>query len=221
MQSNTTYKMVTPEDILAERQQRRESGILAHTENASGSFYPRGGCTCYNCRDALDPTGELDAKTQNDSIMKVMCDAVGIDMPPPQPTLQRQFAACLNCEGQHSCEESCRPHSLSLHLPPPSPVHRLTAEPTGLISPLLGLISPRSLSDGSVSLDEQLKACSDMEERVRRYLKRLAKHYERLQAMIDADTSHRSHDEMAASDTWWTEVDRKKSSTEDLLELLQ
>lgn len=221
MESANTYTMVTPAEILAERDRVRQQGTIAHTPNSSGNFWARDGCGCYNCRDALDPTGEEDAKMQNNALMKAMCNAVGIEMPPSQPTLQRQFANCLNCEEQHSCQENCRPRGLSLNLPPPSPAQRLTAEPTGMISPLMGLISPRSISDASVSLEEQLKVCSDMEEKVRRYLKRLAKHYSTLQLMIDEENTHRSHDEMAASDTWWTEVDRKKSTTEDLLELLE
>lgn len=126
-------------------------------------------------------------------------------------------------EKEKNQKEEVRPRGLSLNLPPPSPATRQTAEPTGLISPLIGIVSPRSISDASVSLEDQIRICKEIEERVRRYLKRLAKHYDTLQVLIDSEKETDSHskNEITASDTLWTEVDRKKSTTEELLDLLE
>ena len=184
-------KMVTPNDILEERQMKRRNGVLAHSANESGTFFAREGCPCYTCRDVLDPTGEEDAKLQNE------------------------------------VTEECRPRTLSLNLPPPSPAKRATAAPTGLISPLVnlvgvgGIVSPRSISDASVNLDEQIKVCEEMEAKVVRYLERLMGHYKKLEALITTENEYRSHDEMAAFDTWWSEIDEKLSSTEDLFNMLK
>ncbi len=202
-------KMTTPAEILEDRKARRQAGVLAHSSNVSGEFYAREGCTCYNCRDVLDPTGELDAKIQNDA------------MPATSPTLERQYAMCSDCSEQHSCETKCRPRTLSLNLPPPSPATRTVAVPSGLISPVTGFMTPRSISDTPVSLEEQVKLCEAMEYKVIRYLKRLLKQYNRLEELITADTSHSSHDEMAAYDAWWSEIDDKIGSTEDLLNVLK
>ena len=211
MESMDTTKMVTAAEILEERNRQRNAGILAHTANMSLIFYPRDGCPCYTCRDALDPTGEVDAKIKNDSL---------IDLPREQPKLERQYATCSSCEEQHSCETKCNGRPAYLNLPPPSVALRSIAAPSGLISPFIGLISPRSLSDASVTIEDQTQVCEEMETKVKRYLKRLLKEYEKLQSMIETNNSDARHDEMAANDVWWTEVDRKKSSTEDLLELL-
>jgi len=195
-----TYKMITPNEILEQRQKQRQSGILAHSPNNSGLFYPRDGCTCYTCRDALDPTGEEDAKLQND---------------------MTGLATCSDCSQQHSSEEICRPRSLSLNLPCPSPATRAIAAPSGLISPLAGFLTPRSLSDTPVTMEEQVKICEEMEKKVVRYLKRLLKQYERLEELINSDPSDKTHDEMAAYDMWSSEIDDKMASTEDLLNVLK
>lgn len=188
---NTT-NVWTAEKVLEERKKKMMSGTLAHSVKVNDEFYAKLDCSCHTCRNVLDPTGEEDAKLWNAQILETM-----------------------------TTKEETRPRGLSLNLPPPSPAVRLTAAPTGLISPLTGIISPRSLSDTSVGLEDQMRICYEMEEKVKRYLKRLAKNYEALQVLIDSEKEPGSHDEMAASDTWWTEVDRKKSTTEELLILLE
>lgn len=70
---------ITPADILKERDAKRKAGILAHSANARGEFMARLDCTCYTCRDCLDPTGEEDAKVAN--------------APPPPPAPPALLAA--------------------------------------------------------------------------------------------------------------------------------
>lgn len=60
----SALKIWTSEEILAERAADAASGKLAHSGNSWG-FSARYGCSCYNCRDALDPTGEEDAAARN------------------------------------------------------------------------------------------------------------------------------------------------------------
>jgi hypothetical protein len=134
---------------------------------------------------------------------------------PSPPQVERQSTTCDGCD-------ECRPRTLSLSLPPPSPATRCIAAPEGFASPLayIGLLSPRSISDTSVSLDDQIKICEEFEARVIRYLKRLSKHYETLQTLI-TEKKDLTHDEMAAYDMWWDEVDMKLDSTEKLIRTLK
>ncbi len=222
-------KMYTAKDILEERERDRQSGKLAHTANIHGDFYARGGCTCYTCRDVLDPTGEIDARERNKANEL-------IPPPPPPPKLTRQYAMCLDCGGSHSCTDKCNPHGIANELgrsatgvtitvpilPPPPPATRQCAHchpSNDLASPFVGLLSPRSVSSGSRSLEE---TCQELETSVRRHLKRLLKKYALLQEQILADQEQPNvkHDEMAALDTWWTEVDAKVAAVNEFLDLL-
>ena len=56
---------VTAADILKKREEERSACRLAHSANADGEFWAREYCSCYTCRDALDPTGEQDAAAAN------------------------------------------------------------------------------------------------------------------------------------------------------------
>ena len=56
---------ITAQDVLNARDKHRKSGVIAHSPNSRGEFMARFGCSCYNCRDALDPTGEEDAARAN------------------------------------------------------------------------------------------------------------------------------------------------------------
>ena len=134
---------------------------------------------------------------------------------PSPPEVERQSTTCDGCD-------ECRPRVLSLSLPPPSPATRSIAAPSGVVSPsaYMGLLSPRSISDTSVSLDDQIKICEEFEARVVRYLKRLSKYYETLQTLI-TEKKDLTHDEMMAYDIWWDEVDMKLDSTEKLLQSLK
>jgi hypothetical protein len=58
----SSFLMITPDSILAEREKDRSAGRLAHSPNFNGEFFARHGCPCYTCRDVLDPTGEEDAE---------------------------------------------------------------------------------------------------------------------------------------------------------------
>ena len=60
--------MITPAEILERRAADRRLHIIAHTPNVEGDFMARLDCSCYNCRDYLDPTGEEDAKRINDQL---------------------------------------------------------------------------------------------------------------------------------------------------------
>lgn len=56
---------VTAADILKKREEERSACRLAHSANAGGEFWAREYCSCYTCRDVLDPTGEQDAAAAN------------------------------------------------------------------------------------------------------------------------------------------------------------
>lgn len=56
---------ITAADILKERDEMRKACRLAHSPKADGEFWARVGCSCYTCRDVLDPTGEEDAAAAN------------------------------------------------------------------------------------------------------------------------------------------------------------
>ena len=71
---------VTAADILKKREEERKACRLAHSANANGEFFARVGCSCYTCRDVLDPTGEEDAAEANRS------STPETSMPPPQTT---------------------------------------------------------------------------------------------------------------------------------------
>jgi hypothetical protein len=62
--------LVSPSDILAERQRQADKGYLAHSARVGGEFSARQKCTCYNCRSYLDPTGEIDAAAVNAQIIE-------------------------------------------------------------------------------------------------------------------------------------------------------
>lgn len=208
--------LYTPSQILEERQNERSRGKLAHTPNGRGEFYARIECGCYNCRDVLDPTGELDAKARNDA-MNVP------PLPAQQPKLVRQYAICLECGGQHSCSDPCRPPHLSLP-PPPRAVRQCNycRSPTeGLsISPIVGVLSPRSVSSGSKPIYE---TCQELEVGLERQIRKLLKKYRQLEAHIESEREKPGTklDEMAAYDAWAEEVARKEDALQEFLDLLK
>ncbi len=244
-------KMKSPAEILAERAAERAACRLAHTPNGSNEFFARVGCPCYTCRDVLDPTGEHDAKAHNESLMLKMCEEAKIPLPPPSLKLTRQYAICLSCGSSHSCDvqcvfqvdaecESLAPQparepmpapalartasgccETAPNLPPPPPAIRQPPRSAGssIMSPLVGIASPRSVSDAS-NVEER---CAGQEKHVIARLKRLLIIYEQLQTHIDNlnDHSKLKHDEMAAYDAWWNEVDAKICAVEDLLKQLE
>ena len=248
-------KMKSPAEILAERAAERAACRLAHTPNGSNEFFARVGCPCYTCRDVLDPRGEHDAKSHNETLMFKMCEEANISLPPPSLKLTRQNALCVCCETSHSCEVQCvfrvdpeceglSPQPARESMPAPAPVPALARTATGcsgtifnlpppppairepprsagssIMSPLVGIASPRSVSDAS-TVEER---CAGQEKHLIARLKRLLVTYEQLQAHIDNlnDHSKLKHDEMAAYDAWWTEVDYKICAVQDLLKLLE
>ena len=204
--------MKTPTDILNERNAERSSGRLAHTPNGYGEFYARSSCPCYTCRDSLDPTGEEDAKLHNETL------SFAIPPPPPTPPLMRQNAICVCCEAGHDSEAECTVEPLRpLLLPRPPHLTRQPSlgSPTSVMSSLIGIQTPRSVSD-PLSIEEQTH---HMEMKLQPRLCKLLHSYQKLQEHIEqlnADPSL-SHDEMAAYDTWWTEVDSKIATLESLI----
>lgn len=109
----SSNKKISPAEILAERDDARRIGVLAHTMNCHGDFMGRYGCSCYTCRDYFDPTGEEDAKQRN-----AIAAATQAKM-----QLQRQNANCIECEHQHAVTEPCR------RLMRPSPIQAPTGIP--------------------------------------------------------------------------------------------
>jgi hypothetical protein len=55
----------TPASILAERAARRAAGLIAHNPSANTDILWWTHCSCYECRDHFDPTGEVDAAARN------------------------------------------------------------------------------------------------------------------------------------------------------------
>jgi hypothetical protein len=200
--------MITPEDILKQREESRKSLILAHSANSSGAFFARPGCSCYNCRDALDPTGEEDARIANEMSL----------MPSEPPMLERQNAICLDCQQSHLSNEVCRPRSISLP-PPTMGLRRHPFSPN--LSPIIGLVSPRSLSDSSyANSQDQFRVCFEMEQRVKMMLLKLKRSYKRLEGLLAEDDNFNSHDEMAANDMFISQTMAKIDAIDNFLEEL-
>jgi hypothetical protein len=193
--------MITPEDILKQRAANREAMLLAHSPNSSGDFFARSECSCYTYRDALDPTGQEDARIQNEINT----------LPTEPPKLERQNAVCFDCD------EECRPRKISL--PPPS--ESLWRHPfTPSLSPILGTFSPRSPSDVLANSQDQFTICYDMEQKVKIMLQKLKRNYNRLENILGEEDNFRSHDEMAANDQLLTETINKIDAIDTLLEEL-
>ena len=260
-----TVKMVTPEDILKEREAQREAGLLAHTS----MFNPH--CKCDACRDVYDPKGEQDAKARNEALMKEMCEAANIPPPPPTPTLTRQYAICLDCGEQHSCSRACVPDIIArtqkfsqlwkefkasggleddVALAPPPPSMGLTRQYTNCLScsgshacdeacmprlppPPPAIRQPYS-STGSSSILSGVtgvgsptptaeESSNTLEKKTIQRLKKLRKSYEDLQSEIEQEGNEDGlkHDEMAAYDAWWNELDEKIAAVETLMKLIK
>ena len=102
----------TAADILRERAEARASCRLAHTSNGEGDFYARYGCPCYTCRDALDPTGEEDARLANEEY-KTPPRSTPFPMPSEPPKLMRQSASTGTGAGGYYPVEDLRSASVS------------------------------------------------------------------------------------------------------------
>ena len=219
----SSTKIYTASEILEERQRARSNGIIAHTPKADGEFMARVGCTCYNCRDVIDPTGEEDAKARNEQTLRDLCEADNV----PQLKLKRQYASCLDCREQHSCTEVCHPTQQShLSLPPPPPAIRqcnycrLKSDSGLSLSPIVGIQSPCSPSGELKCIEETYL---EMESQLRRQLYKVTSIYQKLQAHIEnqRDIPGTKHDEMAAYDSWSDEVEKKEMAIKELLDLLE
>lgn len=103
-------------------------------------------------------------------------------------------------------EEKGPTRPLSLTLPPPSPLHRTTNVPLGPGTPLWEILSPRSLSDTSPTVDDQRTKCRELERLVSQSLEHLLSQYKQLQRKLNAeDQEELNH------------LKSKRKSTEDLL----
>ena len=218
--------MKTAAQILEERDQQRKAFRLAHTPNGSGEFSARLDCSCYTCRDVLDPTGEEDAKAYNER-----------NAPPPPPPIDyrpassRTFAntwlkgkvAPLECSFSTPISEILRSQQTHLNLPPPPPLEirqASTATSLSIMSPLVGIATPRSASDASQTPEEKV---DKQEQQLTKRLVEMVKSYQQLQQHIDSLSSKpgTKHDEIAMYDAWWEEVDRKLAATQELLTFIQ
>ena len=215
---------VTPTDILNERTQARAAGRIAHSANSSGEFFARLDCSCYTCRDVLDPTGEEDAKSRNREI----------SLPPPPPPLTCQNALCVSCCTGHSCTVPCNPPfewaGISCLTPSASnlpslsitrPDRQLSNTSSNILSPVSGLRSPRCISD--VSSPPPIEEAYRREEEVLiRRLTHLLDTYDQLDNHIQTqEESSKSHSEMAMFQTWWEETEVKRDAVQTLLALLK
>lgn len=99
----SSSKKISAEEILAERDQNRRMGLLAHTMNCRGDFMGRYDCSCYTCRDYFDPTGEEDARQRNATVA-----TLSLPLPLP-PKLERQNASCVACYHYHEMSQPCEP----------------------------------------------------------------------------------------------------------------
>ena len=208
--------MKTPAEILAERSAGRAEGRLAHTPNGRGEFSARFDCHCYTCRDVLDPTGQEDAKNYNIALIAGLCEETSISQPSLLGALEHSTAAY---ENHHPPPAALLPIP---NLPPPPPITHgqpATSTNSGAMSPLMGILTPRSISEPSGIEDRTLTQEKGLAIRLNRMLRM----YQQLQAHIEelTDQENLSHDEMAAYDTWWNQVDAKVYAVEKLLKLLE
>jgi hypothetical protein len=105
----------------------------------------------------------------------------------------------------------------SWHLPPPPPIrrHPSTTSSDSILSPIVGLQTPRSISE-PLSIEEKTH---ELEMKLQPRLCKLLRTYQQLQEHIEllqGDPSLK-HDEMAMYDAWWTEVDGKIATMESLI----
>lgn len=220
-----SFPTVTPADILKERDQARAAGRIAHSANSSGEFFARLDCSCYTCRDVLDPTGTEDAKAQNAELPR---------LPPPAPPLTRQNALCVSCCTGHSCTVPCNPPfewtGLSCVTPSASslppltiacPDRQLSNTSSNILSPVSGLRSPRCISE--VSSPPPVEESYRREEEILiRRLTHMLTTYDQLDEHIQKqEASSKSHSEMAMFQTWWEEIDTKRDAIQTLLSLLK
>lgn len=221
-----TTPLKTSADILNERNRERANGRLAHTPNGYGEFYARPGCTCYTCRDCLDPTGEADATLYNVALLATVTPPTAT--PPaatlPAPSVTRRDVICFCCVANDDSEEVEStaeipvvavpgPHRLCLPRPSCLARHPSLGSPTSVMSSLVGVVTP---SSASPSLEEVTRT---METDLKPYLHELLQTYQQLRGHVEQRMNDPSlrHDEMAAYDAWWTQADAKVNAVESLL----
>lgn len=232
---------VTPADILKERDEARRAGRIAHSANCRGDFMARLDCSCYNCRDAIDPTGEEDAILRNIQRRKSLPQPLTV----PPLNFSRLRTSTLSCESD--CENTPHPPAYPghrpvcceerfTHLPPPPAARRQPSQSlgpaSGSLSPIVGIQSPEAsprsftmnltihLNSPPVPIEESYR---ETEERVEAQLEELLKTYKKLMKKIEKemDAPGVKHDELAACDDWWNETDAKMNATKKLLDLLK
>ncbi len=182
--------IITPADILKERDRRRSSCMLAHSVNADGSFFARVDCSCYTCRDVLDPTGEEDAANAN------AMNESHESFPPPLSLPATSFLPTRSSGGGIGLAglapaPSTSPTSTMGHLSSytPPPLFRHTRA------------EPDHMKDAIASLKLEVNVLRAKQEEI----------YER--------EAH-SHDEMAMQDQEWNEYDQKIMTLETIIDTL-
>ncbi len=183
--------MITPADILKERERCRSSFMLAHSANVDGSFMARMGCPCYTCRDVLDPTGEEDAAAAS----AVNENREPFSLPPlslPAASLLpvRSSGGGIGVMGlapAPSTSPTSTTGHLSSYTPPPLFRHARA--------------EPDHMKDAIASLKLEVNTLRAKQEEV----------YEK--------EAH-SHDEMAMQDHEWNEYDQKIMTLETIIDTL-
>jgi len=215
---------LTPNDILQQRETARRAGLLAHTPNAHGYFNARLNCSCYTCRDYLDPTGEEDAFQANKSRQLPL----KVSIPEPQP----KAAKCPNSPPSETHKPVwCQPSPL-LHLPIPPRAHRQPSESETngeLLSPFS--LPERPFSPTNLSFNFTLHfrsspaAPPDSKTLEKDLLPKIETLLETYQAeLLDIENKYDDTtklDEIAALDQLWNGIDRKIDSARTFLKLIK
>ena len=220
--------MITSSDILEQRNKARRAALLAHTPNGIGEFTARLNCTCYTCRDLLDPTGEEDAVTANIALHPHRLPTLKLSIPQPSTT----SSTCQNSPHPPPPSETHRPvccQRSPLLLPIPPRAHRL---PTRSESDSSDLLSPcalperpdsptnlsfkftiqlRPLPNRTYSADKTKHDSKSLESNLLPKMEQLLEAYQAELLEIEGNYEKQTlrMEEMAAIDQLWNELDRK------------
>ena len=205
---NAFTGITTPDDILRESARASENLVQMPT---------RVDCLCFTYRDSLDSTGEEDAQKPNSLTPPS-------HLPPSSPPkLVRQNALCYECGKGHNSKVSCfsTTNVTHLHLPPPTlsiRLPQLSASSSNVISPIAGLMTPRSISE-SVPIEQ---AVQGEETSILRRLLHMLKTYDRLESHIHTEEeTSRTLDERRLAQMAWEEMQRKRAAVEELIRALR
>lgn len=218
--------MITASDILNERHQARQAGVLAHTANVSGDFMARLDCSCYNCRDIWDPTGEMDAAERNTRKNTLVAeelpplerqDTIGVASTATIPSIPPLDLTRLMSRTSTGSECHNTPHP-----PPPHPDHQPVCckkSPAADPEPFTGLLNTNIYETPSRPEEEY----KNIEKLILPYLQHLRNTYTLVQTHIldESENIHLKMDEQAALDSWWDEIEKKLQAVQTTMSLLE